>query len=245
MNKTKAWLRSLYYKEAFYPSYLIGIWINPAFINRRGLLKGVRKILDNFQGGKLLDVGCGSKPYEVMVAVDEYIGIDIEVSGHCHTTSKVDKFYDGKNIPFPDSEFDYVFSSQVFEHVFNIDELLNEINRVLKKDGKLGFTCPFVWEEHEPPFDFWRYTSFSIEKILDRHGFELIQCYKSTGYFETVMQLLSTYVSQHMLPRNKYLNAMLHPIFVAPINIIGILLGTVLPKSNNLYFDNIVIAKKR
>jgi len=240
----KAWLKSVWNKETFYPSYSIGIWINPHFINRRGLIKGVREISGKFQGGKLLDVGCGSKPYETMFGVDEYIGVDIEVSGHNHADSKIDKFYDGKNVPFADSEFDYVFSSQVFEHVFNIDELLDEINRVLKQGGKLGFTAPFIWEEHEHPFDFWRYTSFAIEKMLAKHGFELIQCHKSTGYFETVMQMLSTYISQHMLPRNKYLNLILQPIFVAPINIIGIVLGAVLPKNNNFYLDNIVIAKK-
>ena len=47
--------------------------------------------------------------------------------------SKVDFFYDGKQFPFDSSEFDWVFSSEVFEHMFNIDEQLEEINRVLKQ----------------------------------------------------------------------------------------------------------------
>ena len=237
-------IRAIFDNESFNPSYFLGIWINPYFIIRKGLIRGVRKISKIFQGGKLLDVGCGSKPYEKLFNVDSYVGIDVEISGHNHKRSKIDKFYDGKNIPFDDKTFDYVFSSEVFEHVLYLDELLNDINRVLKKNGKLGFTCPFVWDEHEQPYDYLRYTSFSIKNILHKHGFKLIELNKSTSYFQTVMQMLSAYIFQHVLPKNKYLKLILTPFFVAPINILGILFGFILPRNYNFYHNNIVIAQK-
>jgi ubiquinone/menaquinone biosynthesis C-methylase UbiE len=239
-----SFLKKIWNKEQFHPSFFLGIWINPSFITRRGLLKGVREISQHMNEGKLLDVGCGSKPYEKMFDVAEYIGIDVEVSGHNHSTSKVDKFYDGKKIPFEDEFFENVFSSQVFEHVFNIDELLAEINRVLKSGGKLGFTCPFVWDEHEQPYDFWRYSSFGVERLLTAHGFKLVKLTKSTGYFETIMQMLSAYIAQHVLPRNAYLRILLMPLLVSPVNVIGIVLAKVLPKNTDFYLDNIVIAEK-
>ena len=241
----KTILRAIYDKQAFYPDWLIGIWINPFFIVRRGLIRGVRLIASTFVGGKLLDVGCGSKPYEPLFNVDDYVGIDIEVSGHNHASSKVDKFYDGKTIPFDDEEFDWVFSSEVFEHVFNLNELLGEINRVLHKGGGLAFTCPFVWDEHEQPFDFARYTSFAIRDIMEKNGFEVEVLIKSTNYFETIMQMLSAYISQHCLPSNAYLRIAMYPIFVSPFNIVGCLLGKLLPKSENFYLNNVVIARKR
>lgn len=223
----KAMLKAVWEKEAFFPSFFLGIWINPFFIIRRGLVNGVRDISTHLRSGKLLDVGCGSKPYEHLFSVQDYIGIDIAVSGHSHRNSRVDKFYDGKVIPFDDGYFDNVFSSEVFEHVFDIDELLDEINRVLRPGGKLGFTCPFVWDEHEQPFDFARYTSFAIEHLLSKHGFKLIQLNKSTGYIDTVMQMLSAYVWQHVLPNNVYLKAFLQPLLVAPINITGVILSVI------------------
>lgn len=189
-------------------------------------------------------MGCGSKPYEIFFNVTDYIGIDVKVSGHDHATSRIDKFYDGKHIPFQAEEFDSVFSSEVIEHVFNIDELFIEINRVLKKGGKFGFTCPFVWDEHEQPYDFARYTSFAIDHLLKKHGFKLTKISKSTGYFETVMQMLSAYIFQHCLPKNIFLKAMLIPILVSPINIIGVFLGKLLPRNKNFYHNNIVIAQK-
>lgn len=239
----KSTLRKIWEREQFYPSYFLGIWVNPFFIIRRGLISGVREISSHILKGKLLDVGCGSKPYEEIFDVDEYIGIDIEVSGHSHTTSKINKFYDGKNIPFTDEYFDNVFSSEVFEHVFNIDELLCEINRVLKRGGKLCFTCPFVWDEHEHPYDYARYTSFAIEHMLLSNGFKLIKHSKSSGYFETIMQMLSNYIYQHFSPKN-YMQIFFIPIFVAPINIIGLILNKILPNNKNFYLNNIVVAEK-
>jgi len=236
--------RKLYEHEDFYPSWLIGIWINPTFIIRRGLLDGVKDISSKFIGGKLLDIGCGSKPYENLFRVKEYIGIDVEVSGHNHTSSKVDAFYDGIHIPYADNEFDWVFSSEVFEHVFNLDELLGEINRMLALGGKLAFTCPFVLNEHEQPYDYARYTSFALHDMMKRHGFEVESLKTTTSYFETVMQMLALYVYQHCLPRNPYLRVLLTPLLVSPFNIIGCLLGKVLPNSRTFYHNNIVIAVK-
>lgn len=43
--------------------------------------------------------------------------------------------YDGQHIPFPDNTFDIVFSSNVLEHVLNLDMLHSESQRVLKPNG--------------------------------------------------------------------------------------------------------------
>ena len=106
-------------------------------------------------------IGCGSKPYEnLFVHADKYIGCDVEVSGHNHSDSKIDYFFDGKKLPFSDGTFDAVVSFEVFEHVFNLPEILTEINRVTKEKGTLLISIPFAYGEHEIPYDFARYTSF-------------------------------------------------------------------------------------
>jgi len=238
-------LKKIYAKEAFNPGWLLGIWVNPAFIVRRRLLTGVRDISCKFIGGKLLDIGCGSKPYEHLFKVNNYIGIDVEVSGHNHNSSKVDKFFDGRSIPYGDDEFDWIFTSEVFEHVFNLEDLLSEITRVLTPGGKLAITCPFIWEEHEQPYDFARYTSFGLHDIITKHGFKVESSVKSSNYFETVMQILAMYMYHHCLPKNRYLMSILMPIIVSPFNIIGTLLGKALPNNNNFYLTNILIVVKK
>lgn len=236
-------LRRLYRKEMFDPSFL-GLWINHFFLIKRGLLAGIKMYSGHLSGGKLLDVGCGSKPYRSFFSVEEYVGMDIEINRHAHSNEDIDVYYDGRHIPFEDEFFDNVFSSEVFEHVFNLEELLGEINRVTKMEGKLLITLPFVWDEHGTPYDFARYTSFGIAHLLNQNGFEIISSRKSTSYFETVCQMLSAYISQVLLPRNAFLRFGLGLFTVAPINILGYLLGKVLPNNENFYHNNIILCKK-
>lgn len=240
----KSLLRNIYLQQQFKPNYLLGIWINPYFIIRRGLFEGVVTISQKFAGGKLLDVGCGSKPYEDLFSVSEYWGIDVEMSGHDHLNSKIDKFYDGVEIPFLSAEFDWVFSSEVFEHVFNLDELLSEINRVLKTGGCLGFTCPFAWNEHEQPYDFARYTSFAIRHLMTKHGFEILYMKKTTSHFETLMQMLAAYVWQNCLPKFSPIRIVSSFVTVTPILFLGKILGHILPDDRSLFHNNVVIARK-
>ena len=167
-----------------------------------------------------------------------------EESGHDHSTSEVDIFYDGNEIPFDNSKFDHVFASEVFEHVFNLDELLKEINRVTKKGGSLLITLPFVWDEHEEPYDFARYSSFGITDILKKHGYTVINLHKSTSYIGTIFQMFAAYISQVILPENRFIRIALTPFCVAPFNIIGIFLSYILPDNRKFYLNNIVYSIK-
>jgi SAM-dependent methyltransferase len=239
-----AQLKAFWVRESFLPSYAFGLWINPFFIVRRGLFKGVKEISEHLRGGKLLDFGCGRKPYEKLFKVDEYIGVDVETSGHDHSASQVDYYYDGKNIPFPNGHFDNIFSSEVIEHISNLDDIFLELNRILSPGGKIGLTCPFIWDEHEQPFDYYRYTSYGIKELLEKHGFEIILYKKSGGYLETIFQLLSLYIWKCILPNSKILKVALTPALVAPINILGMAFGFVLPDNKDLFLNNIIVAKK-
>ena len=65
--------------------------------------------------------------------------------------------------------------NQVLEHVFNPQEFLGELGRVLARGGRLLLTVPFVWDEHEQPFDYARYSSFGLKALLEQHGFRVLQ----------------------------------------------------------------------
>ena len=239
----KEWLKKLFTKESFEPSFL-GLLINHFYIVRRGLLKGIELLSEDLNGGRLLDFGCGSLPYRHFFNVDEYIGLDIKESGHNHKNEQIDVFYDGKTIPFESEYFDHVFSSEVFEHLFNLDQLLTEINRVTKLNGTLLITLPFVWDEHEIPYDFARYTSFGITHLLENHGFKIQSQLKSTTYIETVFQMLTAYISQVLLPKNQYIHMVLGVFLVSPINLLGLVLGKILPNNTHFYHNNIVLCTK-
>jgi SAM-dependent methyltransferase len=236
-------LNKFYNKEMFAPSFL-GIFINPFYFIRRGLYKGIVENR-NYMTGRMMDFGCGRKPYKNLFNVEEYIGVDIEVSGHSHKNENIDIYYDGKSLPFKNDEFDSIFSSEVLEHIFIPDIILNELNRVLKTGGYLLLTVPFVWDEHEIPYDFGRYSSFGIKFLLEKHSFEIIKISKSSNYIEVIFQMFNAYIFQYFLPSNKILKVLLTPFFITPINILGILFSNILPKNKGFYHNNIVVARKR
>lgn len=235
-------LLSIYKKETFDPGF-IGIFINPFYFIRKGLAKGIRKDAIRLDG-TLLDFGCGSKPYKNLFSNKRYIGVDVIDKGHSHEKEPVDVYYDGEILPFRDEAFDSLFSSEVFEHIFNLETVLSELKRVLKKDGLALFTVPFVWDEHEKPFDFARYSSFGITAILERNGFQILKLEKSTKFLETVFQLWNLYLYYKLNTRNKYLNILINILFIAPFTIVGIIISGVLPNNENLYHNNIILAKR-
>jgi SAM-dependent methyltransferase len=191
-----------------------------------------------------LDFGCGAKPYKNLFQVEQYIGVDIRNKAHLHDKEPVDIYYDGNKLPFRDEQFDSVFSSEVFEHVFNLDEILLEIKRVVKKNGTVLFTVPFVWDEHEIPYDFGRYSEFGIRHVLRKAGFEVIKIQKDTHFIEVLFQLWNLYLYYKLTTKNKYVNIFLNILFISPFTMLGIIVSKILPKNFNLYHNNVILAKK-
>lgn len=224
---------------------------NPFYFIRRSLLAKLEQYSPQLSG-KLLDFGCGSKPYQSLFTnTSEYIGLDYEGEGHSHKDESVDVFYDGKKIPFPDQQFDSVFSSEVFEHIFNLDEILPEINRVLKTRGRLLVTCPFVWPEHEVPVDFARYTRFALNHLLEKNGFRILATDKSGDFTMALYQMRMVYFSEHFIPsipfmgKSKFFKTSVAPGFYFLLNSWYRFKHRLLPKRKDWYLNNIVLAEKQ
>lgn len=235
-------LRALKRKQDFNPGFP-GLFTNPFYIARRGLHKSIKSLSGSISGS-ILDVGCGQKPYRALFTCSEYIGMDIENPGHDHSNEDIDIFYDGKEFPFPAQRFDNILCNQVLEHVFEPTLLLTEMNRVLKPGGHLLLTVPFVWDEHEQPNDYARYSSFGLKYLLESFGFTLIESRKSVGDIRVVFQLTNAYLYKKTITRNKYLNFLVILILMAPVTILGEIFGVILPKNADLYLDNVILAKK-
>lgn len=224
----------------------IGIFFNPFFIIRKELYKAIESQAPKFTG-KLVDLGCGTKPYaHEFVNVSEYIGLDIEQSGNGDTKSYIDVFYDGSTFPFESNSVDGIFSSETFEHIFNLEEIIPEIHRVLKPDGLLLATCPFFWPEHEVPYDYARYTSFAIQHLLKKNGFEIIH-YEKTGNFLTSMIQMQALYLYFYINKIPLLSSVFFILFITPLFLFAEFINLILPsfmKRKDLYLNNVILAKK-
>lgn len=135
-------------------------------------------------GALVLDAGAGEAPYKSLFSHARYESADFE---------QVDKPYarstyvcDLKSIPVADERFDYIVFNQVMEHLPEPKEALKELNRVLRPGGKIIYTGPFFYEEHEQPYDFFRYTQFGLRYLFDASGFTVERLEWLEGYFGTV-----------------------------------------------------------
>ncbi|MEX0643720.1 MAG: class I SAM-dependent methyltransferase [Parvularculaceae bacterium] len=230
-------------REAFLTTRL-SVITSPLYIIRRGLFKAISRLAPEI-AGDILDVGCGSKPYEsLFTKAQSYVGVDIENSGHSHKDSKIDVYYDGKTLPFPNDHFDAVVSFETLEHVFNVDEVILEIRRVLKPGGRFFLSVPFAWDEHEVPYDFARYTSFGLTHILEKNQFEIIELCKTTTYVSAVCQMFIAYLAQHVSPKSGFVRRVFQLAVIFPLNVLAILLNALLPKRYEYFCNCVVLARK-
>ena len=134
--------------------------------------------------GIVLDAGAGDQRHKKYFSKAKYESADIcelerdygDITYNCDLSS----------IPVEDERFDMVICTQVLEHVPNPEAVLLELHRVLKKNGTLWLTAPLFYEEHEKPYDFYRYTQFGYKELLKRTNFELNRIEWLEGYFMTL-----------------------------------------------------------
>lgn len=229
---------------AFNPSPL-GILLSPTYLIRSRLWSQISIHAPGITG-KVLDFGCGSKPYEgLFVNCDSYLGVDIRHSGHNHNDSKVDVFWDGKTLPFDDNSFDACVSFEVFEHVFEPEIVLAELRRVLKPGGALVITTPFVYGEHEVPFDFARYTSYGLRHLLSKARFQVEVVEKIGDENLAIGQLIVDYLSSKV-PRVKYFGFALKALLTAPVIIAALASSKVSRKreASTLFLNLLAVARK-
>lgn len=223
------------------------ILFNPIWIVEHNLnyqIKTAIAAITFARDDKWLDVGCGLRPYESSFPQGVYVGVDIEVSGRNAELKAPDHYYDGRTLPFPDGSFEGVICTQVLEHVPDPGLLLAEMNRVLKPGGKLIMSLPFAWQEHEIPYDFFRYTRFGIKSLLNRSGFEVGDLIKDTGTIEALAVLVNCYIVHNLVPPIRGVGSLIVLTVCFPIQLVAKILQKILPDKNHFYINIIVSAKK-
>jgi SAM-dependent methyltransferase len=238
-----AMIKRLLRREEFDPSWL-GLFVNPFFIARRGLSAPIRE-RSGFMSGRILDAGCGRQPYRSFFRFSDYVGLDVPKSGHDDCDKTADVLYDGKCFPFNDASFDSVLSSEVLEHVADPVGHLREIRRVLRPGGALLLTTPFVWDEHEEPCDYARFTSFGLKRLLTAHGFDIVEMRKSSPNLGAIFQLWNACLYRWINTRWAGVNLVLCILIFAPVSLLGLIFGKILPPTPGFYLDNLVWARRK
>ena len=170
---------------------LTNTWLYPRYIGIVYIERAIKRVLSTVQGN-MLDVGCGTRRYELLFkdVVSEYIGLDWP---QIQDRAQPDVIGDAMKIPLKDSCVDVVLATELMEHLPSPQTFLMEINRVLCENGALILSVPFMEPIHEEPRDFYRFTPYSLQLLLGQHGFRIQKLWNKGGWWSVV---LGSFVNQ-------------------------------------------------
>lgn len=156
------------------------LYISPLFLARYYNLQCVKETVDKYKfKGKVLDFGCGDKPYKYLFKYgSNYKGIDFQTysTNNCFPYTEAPDYYFPKDyvenfkIPFPDNSFHHLVAFQVLEHHQDPEKMFAEIFRVVKKGGYVLITVPFMGGIHGEPVDFQRFTRYGLKVRAEKYG---------------------------------------------------------------------------
>ncbi len=132
----------------------------------------------------VLDAGAGASPYRGHFSHCRY-----ETADFCQSSREyaaIDYVGDLTRIPVENGRYDLVLMTQVLEHLPEPLVVLKEMCRVLKPGGALWCSAPLFFEEHEVPYDFFRYTRFGLRHLLEAAEFKVQTIGPLEGYFGTL-----------------------------------------------------------
>lgn len=160
----------------------------------------------------ILDAGAGEARFARYFEEHLYVALDSGVGDRNWDYSRISVCADLTSIPLASARVDAVLNIQVLEHVPHPREVLREIHRVLKAGGKLYLTAPQGWHEHQQPHDFFRFTRYSLETLLEGAGFREIRIEPLGGYFHYLGQRL-TYIPKVLFEgRPRFQRALFSPL---------------------------------
>ena len=132
----------------------------------RWLADEARRAHDDLGTYRVLDVGCGSKPYRELFAryASAYVGVDPVESVHADLQGSVEA------LPVEDGSFDLVLCSQVLEHCVDPALAVRELSRVTAAGGRVLASTHGVMPYHPSPTDYWRWTHAGLAKLFTDNG---------------------------------------------------------------------------
>ncbi|MFH0853283.1 MAG: class I SAM-dependent methyltransferase [bacterium] len=130
----------------------------------RQLLERHIKLYSSKVTGQVLDVGSGSRRYDKLFKADNITAIDIQADPEKNILQG-----DMHSLDFADESFNNVIFFEVLCYSHNFQQALKEMLRVLKNDGNLLLSIPFLVRDSK---DRIRFTRMYFEEIIRQTGIQ-------------------------------------------------------------------------
>jgi SAM-dependent methyltransferase len=144
-------------------------------------------------GKRVLDVGCGDKPYYPFFGgAASYVGLDVQQNPNADLHGAVEA------IPAEDNSFDIVICTQVLEHADDPAQAVRELHRVTAPGGRVLASTHGTQVYHPNPDDYWRWTHTGLERLFTTNGdWERVDVEPNAGTTSALAMLIAR--SLHLL----------------------------------------------
>jgi SAM-dependent methyltransferase len=139
---------------------------------------------------RVLDVGCGVKPYYPFFApvASEYVGVDVVENPAAELLGPVEA------LPVDDASFDIVLCTQVLEHCDDPGRAVRELRRVVRPGGRVLVSTHGVHVYHPSPADYWRWTHTGLRRLFEENAeWSSVEVEPGAGSASALGMLLATY----------------------------------------------------
>jgi SAM-dependent methyltransferase len=144
----------------------------------------VRLVAESLKDGQVvLDAGAGEARHRKYFRRGRYVALDSASGDSAWDYSRIDIRGDLENIPLRSDSVDRILCMVVLEHTRNPHQVLLEFARVLKPEGMLVMVVPFLWEEHQAPHDYFRFTQYGVRLLFESSPFHLTLMAPVGGFF--------------------------------------------------------------
>ena len=153
-----------------------------------------------FEGVTMLDIGSGASQFEDLYKSFKKTAIDFA------PYEGTDIIHDlEKGLPFENDVYDIVVSTNTFEHIYTVKDLISECYRVTKKGGFLIGSTPFQLCVHQEPYDYFRYTPFALERMMSDAGYSDIVIVSLGTHNQLVEQTVDHFFASQQNIKNSFL----------------------------------------
>lgn len=183
----------------------------PNWSIRRPLAEWLRREGAASAGKRVLDVGCGVRPYYPWFAdAASYVGVDVKENVEADLVGHVER------LPVEDGSFDIVLCTQVLEHVDDPARAVRELARVTTPGGRVLASTHGVMLYHPNPQDLWRWTHTGLQRLFENGGgWSAVTVEPGAGSAECLAMLTGNYL--HLLAKRTGSEVLARP-FVSALN---------------------------
>jgi len=131
----------------------------------------------------VLDAGAGESRFRKEFSRQRYVALDNRVGDADWDYSRLDVIGDLLDLPVREGSCDALLNVVVLEHTPDPKRVIGELYRVLRSGGRMLIVVPMIWDIHQAPHDYFRFTRYGLERLLTAAGFKIVWLVAVGGYF--------------------------------------------------------------